>query len=608
MHNKPPEDSDPSVSAKNIKGAKKAPLAQRVADAKGMSFTRNPILGVKLVPWRSTALLFFLFLAFLSLAGRALYLQGFTKNFLQKQGAIRYARTIELPATRGRINDRNGQVLASSVPVKAIWADPEEVLAAPKEKLDSLAKMLGMSSAELMKKLNPKQTFVYLKRQVEPEIVSSILALDIDGIQTRKEYKRYYPQGEVMAHVVGFTNVEDIGQESMELAQQKNLIGKTGSRRVIKDRLGHIVEDLESIQEPHDGKDLTLSIDSKIQYIVFSQLRDAVEKFKAKAGGAVVIDVKTGEVLALANWPAYNPNNRAVLTGDQLRNRVMTDTFEPGSTLKPFTAALALDTKRVTPLTTFQTSPGYLTIGNRTVHDSHAHGLLTVSEIIQKSSNVGISKIALQLPSQEMWEMFMKSGFGQQPKFGFPGAVAGRVRPYKSWKPIEQANMAFGHGISVSLIQLARSYLIFARDGDLIPLSFQKVTEPPTGQRVISEKTALEMRLMLESVVNPAGTAPKAQVAGYRIGGKTGTAQKLVDGRYSTNKFVASFVGIAPISNPRFIIAVMIDEPSTAAHVGGDVAAPTFAAVAANALRAANIPPDSNVTNVIIPDELTTEQ
>jgi cell division protein FtsI (penicillin-binding protein 3) len=313
--------------------------------------------------------------------------------------------------------------------------------------------------------------------------------------------------------------------------------------------------------------------------------------------------VHTGEVLALANYPTYNPNDRSVLTGEQLRNRVMTDTFEPGSTLKPFTVALALDTKRVTPQTMFDTtSTARFVVGDHTIRDTHAHGMIDVSTIIQKSSNIGVTKIALGMPPQEMWEMFTKSGFGQQPKWGFPGAVAGRVRPYKAWRPIEQANMSFGHGISVSLIQLARAYMIFARDGDIIPLSFQKVSAPPQGQQVISPKTARQMREMLESVVSPQGTASQAQVAGYRVGGKTGTAQKLVNGHYSNSRYVGSFVGVAPMSNPRFIIAVMVDDPSSAVHTGGGVAAPTFAALAASALRAANVPPDSAVTDIIIPE------
>jgi cell division protein FtsI (penicillin-binding protein 3) len=405
-----------------------------------------------------------------------------------------------------------------------------------------------------------------------------------------------------MAHVVGFTNVEDAGQEGMELAFQKSLAGTTGSRRVIKDRLGHIVEDIGAVREPHDGKDLTLSIDSKIQYIAFSQLKEAVEKNKAKAGGAVVVDVKTGEVLALVNLPSYNPNDRSVLTGAQLRNRVLTDTFEPGSVMKPFPIALALETKRVTPNTPIQTSPGKLTIGTATIGDAHPHGLLTVSQVIQKSSNVGTAKIALQIPPQEMWELYTSVGFGQQPKLGFPGAVAGRLRPYKSWRPIEQATMSYGHGVSVSLIQMAHAYTVFARDGDIIPLTFQKLDTPPVGQRIFSEKTARDMRAMLETVVSPEGTAPKAQVPGYRVGGKTATAYKIEHGKY-VHKYVGSFVGMAPMSNPRVIIAVMIDEPSAGQHYGGDVAAPVFSAIAANALRAMNVPPDSSVTDIIIPAE-----
>ncbi|WP_332851332.1 peptidoglycan D,D-transpeptidase FtsI family protein [Duganella sp. S19_KUP01_CR8] len=579
----------------------------RVAASKGVPFSKNPVLAVRLPVWRSRVVLFVLFAAFAGLAARALWLQGLSTQFLQKQGEIRYARTLDLPATRGKITDRDGQVLASSVPVKAIWAIPDDVQEAPPAKLKELARLLDMSNADLQKKLDSDRGFVYLKRQVEQDVADQITKLGIDGIQTRKEYKRFYPQGEVTTHVVGFTNVEDAGQESMELAQQKTLVGQQGSRRVIKDRLGRIVEDIESVREPHDGKDLTLSIDSKLQYIAFTQVKESVEKFHAKAGAAIVLDVHTGEVLALANWPTYNPNDRTKLTGEQLRNRVMTDTFEPGSSLKPFTVGLALDEKRITPHTMFDTGAGAMVIADHVVHDTHPHYLIDVQTIIQKSSNIGTSKIALGMPPQDMWEMFTKVGFGQQPKWGFPGAVAGRVRPYKSWRPIEQANMSFGQGISVSLIQLARAYMIFARDGDIIPLSFQKVTEAPHGTQVVSAKTAAEMRVMLEMVTQPGGSAVKAQVPGYRVGGKTGTAQKVVNGRYSQSKYIGNFVGMAPMSNPRFVIAVMIDEPGGPVHVGGDVAGPVFSALAANALRAKNITPDSTLTHIIIPDNASQE-
>ncbi|NHZ88108.1 penicillin-binding protein 2 [Massilia sp. CCM 8733] len=577
----------------------------RVAASKGVSFSKSPVLAVSLPTWRSRVVLFVLFASFVALAGRAMWLQTVSNEFLIGQGKNRYERTIELPATRGRILDRNGQVLASSVPVKAVWAIPEDVLESPPEKLRALAGLLDMSDAALRKKLDSDRTFVYLKRQVEMPVIDQIAKLGIKGLDTRKEYKRFYPQGEIATHLVGFTNVEDAGQESMELAQQKNLVGTTGSRRVIKDRLGQIVEDVGLSKEPHDGKDLTLSVDSKLQYIAFTQVKEAVAKFKAKAGAAVVLDVKTGEVLALANWPTYDPNDRKGLTGAQLRNRVITDTFEPGSTLKPFTVALALDSGRVTPTTRIDTGAGRFVINGAPISDTKPHGVITVSEIVEMSSNIGTSKLALSMPPREMWEMFTEVGFGQQPKFGFPGAVAGRVRPYKSWRPVEQATMSYGNGISVSLLQLARGYMMFARDGDTIPLSFQKTTEPPVGRQIIKPKTARQMREMLELVVSGAhGTAKQARVAGYRVGGKTGTAYKVENGKYAIpRKYIGSFVGMVPMSNPRFIIAVMIDEPTAIGHFGGIVAAPTFAALAANALRALNIPPDSDVTEIVAPND-----
>ncbi|PWF44316.1 peptidoglycan D,D-transpeptidase FtsI family protein [Massilia glaciei] len=581
----------------------------RVAASKGVSFSTSPVLAVSLPLWRSRFVLFVLFAAFSALVLRAIWVQGMSTEFLIDKGKDRYERTIELPATRGKIMDRNGQVLALSMPVRAVWAIPDDVLASSAGQLRALAGLLGMTEAELRAKLDSDRTFVYLKRQVEMDVIDKIAMLKIKGLDTRKEYKRYYPQGEVMTHMVGFTNVEDAGQESMELAQQKTLVGTTGRRRVIKDRLNNIVEDIGQGKEPRDGQDLTLSVDSKVQYIAFTQLKAAVEKFKAKAGGAVVLDVRTGEVLALANYPSYNPNDRKKLTGAQLRNRVMTDTFEPGSTLKPFTVALALDTGRVTPNTLIDTGAGRYVVNGAPIHDTKGHGVISVSQVIEMSSNIGTTKMALNMPSQEMWEMFTKVGFGQQPRFGFPGAVAGRVRPYKSWRPIEQATMSYGNGISVSLLQLARGYMMFARDGDTIPLSFQKVGEPPAGQQLIKPRTARQMREMLESVVSGKdGTAKQAQVAGYRVGGKTGTAYKVENGRYAMpRKYIGSFVGMVPMSNPRFIIAVMIDEPTGAQHFGGQVAAPTFAAVAANALRAMNVAPDSTVTEIVIPPDAELE-
>ncbi len=573
----------------------------RKAAARGVAFAASPVLAVRLPAWRSRVALFLLFAAFVALAARAFWLQAVSTEFLQKKGASRYARTLDLPAVRGKILDRNGEVMATSLPVKAIWAVPDSVNASP-EKLQKLAQLLDISSQELKKKLDSDSNFVYLKRQVEIEAVDKVLALDIPGIHTKPEYKRFYPAGQVAAHVLGFTSVEDKGQEGMELAQQSTLGGITGSRRVIRDNLGRVVDDIALLREPQDGRDLTLSIDSKIQYIAFTHLQQAIEKNKAKAGGIVVLDVKTGEVLALANMPTYNPNSRVGLTGEQLRNRVFTDIYEPGSTLKPFTVALALERGLVTPTTMLDT-PGKLTIGPSTIGDSHTHaGALSVSQIIQQSSNVGTVRMAQKLEPRQMWDMFSSVGFGQPPRVGFPGAVAGRMKPYKTWRPIEQATMSYGHGIAVSLIQVARSYMIFARNGEMIPLSFQKVSQLPAPQRVISDKTAHQMRDMLELVVGPGGTAPLAQVRGYRVAGKTGTAHKLENGHY-VNKYVASFVGLAPASDPRIIIAVMIDEPGAGKHFGGLVAAPIFASVAASALSSLNVPPDASVSNVIMPAE-----
>lgn len=577
-------------------------MAGRTAAAKGVAFSSSPVLAVKLPVWRSRVVLFALFVGFAALAGRALWLQGMSTEFLQKQGASRYARTLELPATRGKITDRNGQVLASSLPVRAIWAIPEDVLEAPDDKLRELARLLGMSERDLKKRLDVDRTFVYLKRQVEPDVTDQIVKLNISGIGTRREYKRYYPDGEVMAHVVGFTNVEDVGQEGMELAYQKSLAGITGSRRVIKDRLGRVVEDIESVRVPHDGKDLALSIDRKIQYIAYSALKEAVELHKAKAGGIVVLDAKSGEVLALANLPTYNPNDRSRLTGAQLRNRVLTDTFEPGSTIKPLTAALAMERGLVKPDTVLQTEGGRFTMGRATITDTKNYGNMTLREVIAKSSNVGTARMAMQMAPEQMWDLFTSVGLGQAPKLGFPGAVAGRVRPAASWRPIEQVTMSYGYGLSSSLLQIAQAYLVFARDGDMIPLTLQKTGDQPIGRRVLSPQTARAMREMLEGAAGPHGTAPRAQVPGYRVGGKTGTAHKLENGRY-TNKYIGSFAGLAPISNPRIIVAVMIDEPSGGVYYGGQVAAPVFSAVVGPALRALNVAPDSNVTDIIIPAE-----
>jgi cell division protein FtsI (penicillin-binding protein 3) len=564
-----------------------------------VKFSNSPLRSRVLPAWRARLMLILLLGGFLVLAGRSLFLQSMRNDFLQQKGESRYSRVIELSATRGRITDRHGDVLAISTPVKSVWAIPEDARLSPAQ-ARQLASLLDMDIRELNRKLATESDFVYLKRQIAPDVAERVAALNLPGIQQQREYRRYYPVGDVASHVLGFTGAEDAGQEGMELAYDHVLVGRPGSRRVIKDRRGQIVEDVDSIKPPQDGKDLTLSIDGKIQYLAYASLKQAVAETKAKAGGIVVLDAKTGEILALANLPTYNPNNRAGLIGAQLRNRALTDTFEPGSTLKPFTAALALDKGKVRFDTEIQTAPGRLTIGNATIHDAHMHGMLTVAQVIQKSSNVGAAKIALSLPAEDMWQMFDSLGFGNPLHLGFPGEVGGRLRPAKNWRPIEQATMAYGHGISVTLMQMARAYLVFARDGDILPLTLTRMDAPPlAGKPIFTAQTAHEVRTMLEMAVQAGGTAPKAQIAGYRVAGKTGTAHKLESGNYA-QKYVASFVGFAPATDPRLVVAVMIDEPSGAVYYGGDVAAPVFAQVMAGSLRALGVAPDNTLKPLLM--------
>jgi cell division protein FtsI (penicillin-binding protein 3) len=568
----------------------------RRSDASGARRERlasgaHPLLSVALPAWRSKLMLFMLFVGFVALGGRAFFLMGgVTTEFLQRQGEARYARTLEIPATRGRITDRNGVVLASSVPARAVWAIPEDVTATPAQ-IAELARLLDMSAGELKRRLdNEDRNFVYLRRQVDMQVADRISALKIAGIHSSREFKRHYPEGPTSAHIVGFTNVEDRGQEGIELAHERQLAGRSGSRRVIKDRLGRVVED-DWLREPVDGRDLALSIDSRVQYIAYSALKNAIDRHQAKAGAAIVLDVRTGEVLALVNSPTFDPNARGRLSGDAIRNRVLTDTFEPGSTMKPFAIAAALELGKVRPDSRIQTAPGRLTIGDRTIGDAHPHGVLTVEEVLAKSSNVGTAKIALELPAQTLWESYTALGFGQAPSMGFPGAVAGRLRPAKTWRPIEQATISYGHGVSVSLVQLARAYSALARDGELVPLSLMKVEDAPAAVRVLSPQTAVAMRKMLEMAVGEGGTAPAARIAGYRVAGKTGTAQKLRNGQY-VKEYVASFAGFAPVSDPRLVIAVMIDEPGGGAYYGGQVAAPVFAQIAGASLRTLQVAPD----------------
>ena len=569
-----------------------------------MAYNKTQHHIVKLPAWRRRVLLISVLALFAGLFMRGIYLQSLHKEFLQQKGDARYSRTLTLQAHRGRIMDRNGDLLAISSPVESVWASPPDVTINKQQKA-ALAKLLSIKTKDLDKKIaNRKREFVYLKRRVSPDLAAKVMSLEIPGVFLQREYKRFYPAGDVTAHLVGFTGIDDNGQEGFELAQNSVLSGKAGSRRVIQDRQGHIVEDLEAVKVPQDGHDLVLSIDRRIQYLAFRELAKAVELHKAKAGAVVVLDAKTGEVLAMVNLPTYNPNNPINIKG-KTRNRAITDMFEPGSTMKPVTAAAAMQFGDYTPTTKIQTAPGHMNIGPATINDSHVHGILTVAEVIQKSSNVGAAKMALSLKKEELWSTFNQLGFGTRANIGFPGESTGIVRNYKTWRPIEQATMSFGHGISVTLLQLARAYTVFANEGELKPVSLIKLAQSPVGHQVFSGQVANDVKDMLELVVQPGGTAIRAQVAGYRVGGKTGTAHKIGAHGYEPDKYVASFVGIAPASNPRLIMAVMIDEPDIAKdqYYGGVAAAPVFAAVMADALRMLSVPQDSPNNNVVIPPE-----
>lgn len=567
-----------------------------------MSAASLPV-PVRLPVWRARVVLLALLAAFGVLAARSVWLQSVQADFLREKGEARYSRVLEVPATRGRILDRHGDALAVSTPVQSVWAIPEDVKATPAQ-LKSLASLLGMEAREVERRVgDASRDFVYLKRQLPPETAERVAALGIPGLHQHREFRRYYPGGETMAHVIGFTGVDDAGQEGIELAQQAQLAGAPGSRRVIKDRLGRIVEDIESIRAARDGRDIALALDAKIQNLAFGALKSAVEANRARAGAIVAIDVRTGEVVALANFPTYNPNNRAKLSGAQLRNRVVTDTFEPGSTLKPFTAALALELGKATPQTIVQTAPGSMTIASYTIRDAHPAGALSVAQVIQKSSNVGTAKLALQMPREEMHALYRRLGFGLQPQLGFPGEAAGRLREAKTWRPVEQATMSYGYGLSVSLVQLARAYTVFARDGELAPLSLVRTGLPAAGRQVLSAETARAVRAMLEAAVQPGGTAPRARVMGWRVAGKTGTSHKQENGGYAPDKYVSSFVGFAPVSEPRLVIAVMLDEPSAGQHYGGQVAAPVFSQVMQGALRLMGVPHDAPLAPVELPGE-----
>ncbi len=568
--------------------------------SKPVNLNSSPLLLAKIPLGRSRFALAIVALAFSGLAAKAAYIQVIRNDFFIDQGEKRFARTLELTANRGRILDRNGLILASSVPVPSIWAIPEDV-EADTTQLTQLAKLLDMPLQDLKQALlDEDKSFVWLKRQVDETVAQQVMALGVKGVYQRKEYRRKYPEGESAAHIIGFTNSDDKGIEGVEQSFEATLAGRVGSRRVLKDRMGRIVEDIGETVAPVDGKDLQLSIDSKVQFFAFQKLRDAIAEHKAKAGSVVVLDAQSGEVLALANFPSYSPDKRQAVPIAYRRNRALTDTFEPGSTMKPFITSLVLEKGLVTPDTPIQTAPGKITIEGATVGDAHPHGMLTVAEVLQKSSNVGTVKLAMQTQPREMWEFYSQVGLGQKPQVPFPGAATGRLRPHKSWKKIEQATMSYGYGLSASLFQLAHAYTVFARDGEFAPVTLTKTSVPVNGVRVMSAVHAQQVRKMLQMAAGPGGTAPKAQTLGYSVGGKSGTARKQEGRGYADKKYRSFFVGLAPLDNPRIVVAVMVEEPSAGVYYGGEVAAPVFAETVQQTLRMMGIQPDMRVKPQIV--------
>jgi len=526
---------------------------------------------------------------------RSLDLQVMNNDFLQDQGDARYLRVLDLAANRGTITDRNGEPLAISTPVDSVWVNPQR-LQINSGQWRQIAGLLKVSVSDLKDQLARRQgrEFVYLKRHINPDIAQQVMALEIPGVSLQREYKRYYPAGEVAAHVVGFTNIDDAGQEGIELAYEPWLKGRPGSKRVIRDRLGRVVEDVESIQVPESGKDLRLSIDRRLQYLAYKELKAAIRQNKARSGSVVLLDIKTGEVLADVNGPSYNPNNRQTLRRGVTRNRAVTDVFEPGSTIKPFTVAAALEAGTIRPRSTINTHPGVFKVGNKSVRDVRDYGVIDIETILKKSSNVGASKIALQVPREKMWAFFNQVGFGNQTGCGFPGEASGLLSSFQGWNDVERATMSYGYGLSVTALQLARAYAMLANDGLLRPVTF--LAEPSASTvatQVASARHAHDVMAMLETVTLKGGTGQLARVPGYRIAGKTGTVQKYSVGGYSDESYVSLFAGVAPASKPRLAIVVMINEPANDEYYGGRIAAPVFSRVMAGALRMLGVAPDA---------------
>jgi len=535
-----------------------------------------------------------LIVAAAALVWRALDLQLHQKTFLQNQGDARHLRVVPLPSHRGSVVDRNGDPLAVSTPVDSVWVNPKE-LAASRDTWPALTAALEWDDDRLHRTIAGRiqREFVYLQRHARPALAARVTELKVPGVYLQREYRRYYPAGEVVGHVVGFTDVDDHGQEGLELAYDEWLSGEDGSKRVLRDRYGRVVEDIESIRTPQHGHDLQVTVDRRIQYLAYRALKAAVQHHGAKSGSVVVLDPSTGDVLAMVNQPAYNPNNRADRESQSYRNRAVTDVFEPGSTIKPFIVAAALESGRFRPDSPVDTTPGLLRVRNHTVHDLRNYGRIDVATVIKKSSNVGASKLALALAPQEVWALLNRAGFGTATGVGYPGESDGILTDFDRWSDVHRATLAYGYGLSVTPLQLARAYAAIANGGVLPPVTLN-IDAPVerTETRVMSKETARRVRNMLESVVAPGGTGLRASVPGYRVAGKTGTVRKAAQGGYAEDRYTAVFAGLAPASSPRLVVVVTVDEPAGTEYYGGQVAAPVFAEVVGGALRLLGISPD----------------
>lgn len=527
------------------------------------------------------------------LMGRAAYLQVFNKDFLISEAAARHLRIAKISANRGVITDRNGEPLAASMPVDSLWVSPAELTRTP-ENIPLLARALELDRNALARQLtrNVGKDFMYLRRHMNPEDAAAIAAQAIPGVHLLREYRRYYPAGEVTGHLVGFTNVDDEGQEGLELAFDNWLRGRSGKKMVLRDRLGRVVEDVERLEPPVAGQLVAASVDLRIQYLAYRELKAAIQNNRALSGSVVVLDVATGEVLAMVNQPSYNPNDRSQYAPNRIRNRAITDIFEPGSSLKPLVIATALESGQYGPHSRVDTSPGMILVGNKVIEDNHNLGLIDLATVLSRSSNVGATKLAMSLPSEQLWSVLNRFGLGRLTSSGFPGESAGLLSHFENWRPIAKATLAYGYGLSVTPLQLAQAYAVLAADGVQRPVSLLRVERRAIGRKVISAANARAVVEMMEHVVSPGGTGMRAAVPGYRVAGKTGTARKFAVGGYSEERYTAVFAGVAPVSRPRLAVVVIVDEPRAGEYYGGEVAAPVFSRVVAGAMRIMAIPPD----------------